>query len=75
MLNVDSLGFDLFIYRIKYIKNLNSSNSLNFFHILDAYFEKSRENKYLMFVLTDKNEMALREYTKNWDEIKNKLNR
>ena len=62
---------DSIIYAITYIKNLNSSNSLYLvFNSLDAYNEKSGENKYLIFASTDKNEMVLGDYTKIWDEIK-----
>ena len=57
--------------RFKYNKNLNGSNSLYLvFNKLDAYIEKSDENKYLIFVSTDKNKMVLGDYTEIWDEIK-----
>ena len=40
---------------IKYIKNLNSLNSLYIvFNDLDAYIEKSGENRYLIFASTEK---------------------
>ena len=62
------------IYDIKYIKNLNCSNSLYLvFNNLDAYIEKNGESKYLIFASTDKNEMVLRDYTKIWDEIKEQI--
>ena len=45
LLNIDHIAFksnDSIIYEIKYIKNLNSSNSLYLvFNNLDAYIEKS----------------------------------
>ena len=59
LLNIHQIAFksnDSIIYEIKYIKNLNSSNSLYLvFNNLDAYFEKSGENKYLIFASTGKN--------------------
>ena len=74
LLNVDSLEFKSngsIIYDIKYIKNLNSSNSLYLaVKNLNAYFEKSGEKKYLIFASTDKNKMVLEDYTELWDEIK-----
>ena len=77
LLNVDQIALksnDSIIYDIKYIKNLNRSNSLYLvFNNLDAYIEKSGENKYLIFASTDKNEMVLRDYTKIWDEIKERI--
>ena len=66
-LNIDQIAFksnDSIIYEIKYIKNLNSLNSLYLvFNNLDAYIEKSGENKCSIFASTDKNEMVLRDYT------------
>ena len=48
LLNIDQIAFksnDTIIYDIKYIKNLNGSNSLYLlFNNLDAYIEKSGEN-------------------------------
>ena len=80
LLNVDSLELksnDSIIYDIKYIKNLNSSNSLYLvFNSLDAYIEKSKnkgENKYLIFASADKNGMILEDYTKIWNEIKEQI--
>ena len=40
---------------------------------LDAYIEKSGENKCLIFASTDKNEMVLGDYTEIWDEIKEQI--
>ena len=67
LLNIDQIAFksnDSINYDIKYIKNPNGSNSLYLvFNNLDAYIEKSGENKYLIFSSTDKNEMVLGDYT------------
>ena len=53
LLNIDEVSFkseELIIYVIKYIKNLNSLNTLYLiFNNLDAYIEKSGENRYLIF--------------------------
>ena len=77
LLNIDQITFrsnDSIMYDIKYIKNLNGSNSLYLvFNNLDAYIEKRGENKCLIFALTDKNEMVLRDYTEIWDEIKEQI--
>ena len=74
LLNIDQIAFksnESIIYDIKYIKNLNGSDSLYLvFNNLDAYIEKSGENKYLIFASTDKNKMVLGDYTEIWDEIK-----
>ena len=44
------------MYNIKHIKGLNSLNSFYLVsNNLDAYIEKSGENKYLIFASTDKN--------------------
>ena len=62
------------MYDIKYIKNLNGSNSLYLvFNNLDAYIEKSGKNKYLIFASTNKNEMVLGDYTEIWEEIKEQI--
>ena len=46
---------ELIMYDIKYIQNLNSFNFLYLvFNKLDAYIEKSGENRYLIFVSTEK---------------------
>ena len=58
LLNIDEVSFksdELIMYDIKYFKNLNSLNSLYLvFNNLDAYIEKSDENKYLIFASTEK---------------------
>ena len=51
LLNIDEISFksnELIMYDIKYIKNLNSLNTLCLvFNNLDAYIEKSGENRKL----------------------------
>ena len=58
LLNIDDVLFEsnkLIMCDIKYIKNLNSLNSLYIvFNDLDAYIEKSGENRYLIFASTEK---------------------
>ena len=58
LLNIDEVLFKsnkLIMCDIKYIKNLNSLNSLYLvFNNLDACIEKSGENKYLIFASTEK---------------------
>ena len=67
LLNIDEILFEsnkLIIHNIKYIKNLISLNSLYLvFNNLDAYIEKSGENRYLIFASTEKNKMMLKHYT------------
>ena len=57
LLNINEVLFEsneLIMYDIKYIKNLNSSDSLYLvFNNLDAYIEKSGENRYFTFASTD----------------------
>ena len=76
-LNIDQISFksnDSVIYDIKYIKYLNSSYSLYLAsNKLDAYIEKSSENKYLIFASTDKSKMVLGDYTEIWDEMKEQI--
>ena len=62
------------MYDIKYIKNLNHLNTLYLaFNNLDAYIEKSGENRYLIFASTEKNKIILKNYTELWDEIKEQI--
>ena len=62
------------MYGIKYIKDLNRSNSFYLvFNNLDAYIEKGGENKFLIFALTDKNKIILKNYTECWEEIKEQI--
>ena len=44
-----------------------------FFNNLDAYIEKSGENRYLIFASTDKNKKVSENYTELWDEIKERI--
>ena len=54
VLNIDKKSFksdELIIYDIKYIKNLNSLNTLYLaFNNLDEYIEKRSESRSLIFV-------------------------
>ena len=69
LLNIDQVLFEsdkLSMYDIKYIKDLNSSNS--FYLVLsnlNAYIEKSGENRYLTFASTDKNTQKCWKITQN----------
>ena len=58
LINIDEVSFknnELIMYDIKYIKNLNSLNTVYLvFNNLDAYIEKSCENRYLIFASTEK---------------------
>ena len=77
LLNIDQISFennDSVIYEIEYFKNLDSSNSLYLvFNDLDAYIEKSGENRYLIFTSADKNGKALENCTELWNEIKEQI--
>ena len=77
LLNIDEVLFksnELIMYDIKYIKNLNSLNTLYLvFNNLDAYIEKSGENRYLIFASTEKNKTMLKNYIELWDEIKEQI--
>ena len=59
LLSIDEISFksdELIMYDIKYIKNLNSLNSLYLvFNNLDGCFKKSGVDKYLIFRSTEKN--------------------
>ena len=77
LLNINQVSFeknDSVIYKIKYFKNLDSSNSLYLVsNNVDAYVKKSGKNKYLIFASTDKNGIALENYTELWNEIKEQI--
>ena len=77
LLNIDQVSFennDSVIYEIEYFKNLDSSNSLYLvFNDLDAYIEKSGENRYLIFTSADKNGKALENCAELWNEIKEQI--
>ena len=74
LFNIDEVLFEsneLTMYDIKYIKNLNSLNTLYFvFNNLDAYIEESVDNRYLIFASTEKNRIMLKNYIELWDKIK-----
>ena len=77
LLSIDQITFksnDTIIYDIKYIKNLNGPNSLYLvFNNLDAYIGRSGENRYLIFALTGKNKLMLKNYMEFWNEIKERI--
>ena len=75
LLNIDEVLFEsnkLIMHNIKYIKNLNSLNTLYLvFNNLDAYIENGGENRYLIFASREKNK---RMFTQNFGmKLKNKL--
>ena len=76
LLNIDEVLFksnELVMYDLKYIKNLNSLNTLYLvFNNLDAYIEESGENRYLIFTSTEK-KIMLKNYTEFWDELKEEI--
>ena len=77
LLNIEQVSFennDSVIYEIEYFKNLDSANSLYFvFNNLDAYIEKSSENKYLILLQQIKMENH-QNITQNFGmKLKNKL--
>ena len=78
LLNIDQIAFksnDSIFYDIKYIKHLNGSNSRYLvFNNLEAYIEKGGKNNYLIFALTDKNEMNMKNYTEVRMKLKKKWN-
>ena len=83
LLSIKKISFEkntnCVIYEIEYIKNLDSENSLYLiFGNVDAYIEYNpteddSETKYLVFPFTDKNREALENYTRLWDEIKDRI--
>ena len=77
LLNIGKVLFksnELVMYDIKYIKNLNSLNTLYLvFNNLDACIGESGENRYLIFASTEKNKIMLENYTELWDEIKEQI--
>ena len=70
LLNIDQVLFksnEFVMYDIKYVKDLNSLNSLYLvFNNLDSYIEKSSEDRYLIFASTEKSKMMLEHYTELW---------
>ena len=83
LLSIDQVPFeknsDCVIYEIEYFKNFDSANSLYLiFNNADAYIkysptEDDSEIKYLVFPFTDKNRVALENYTELWDEFKDQI--
>ena len=77
LLNIDEVLFEsnkLIMYDIKYIKNLNSLDSLYLvFNNLDAYIEKSGENRYLIFTSTEKIKQCWKITQNSGMKLKNKL--
>ena len=77
--------FSLNIYYIKYIptkspirvsidRTDNDEDFLNLFlDDVDRYIEQNDEIKYLVFASTGKNNEALKNYTKPWKKLKDKL--
>ena len=77
--------FSLNIYYIKYIptkspirvsidRTDNDEDFLNLFlDDVDRYIEQNDEIKYLVFASTGKNKEALKNYTKPWKKLKDKL--
>ena len=73
LLNIDKVSFrndELTMYDIMYIKNLNRLNTLYLvFNNLDGVFQRSGENKHLIFSSAEKNRITLESYTELFDEI------
>ena len=73
LLNIDRVSFlndELTMYYIKYIKNSNRLKTLYLvFNHLDGVFQRSGENKYLIFPSTEKNRIMLDNYKELFDEI------
>ena len=77
--------FSLNIYYIKYIPTKSSirvsidrtDNDEDFLNLflddVDRYIEQNDEIKYLVFASTGKNNEALKNYTKPWKKLKDKL--
>ena len=76
---MDQISFkntDFVIYHNEYItmESLGGENSHYLvFNNVDVYTEENNENKYLIFVSTDKNKEALENYTELWDETKDRI--
>ena len=67
--NTDSVAYDN-----EYFKNLDGVNSLYLiFNDVDNYFKAYNEDKYLVFILTNKNKEALENYKELWSEIKDEI--
>ena len=77
LLDIDMIKFksnNFIIYHVKYINNLESSNSLYLvFNNLDAYIEENDEDKYLVFAKTHNNGSLLEKYIELWDEMEKQI--
>ena len=77
LLDIDMIAFnsnDLIIYHVKYINNLESSNSLYLvFDNLDAYIEEHGEDKYMVIAKAHNNGNFLGKYREIWNEIKKQI--
>ena len=78
LLDIDLITFEsneITIYDVKYIKDLNSLNSLYLvFNNLEAYVEENDENKYLVLASTHSNGDLIEKDTEIWNEIKKQVN-
>ena len=89
LLSMDQISFkstDVVIHNIRYITiknldhlNIDTVNSLYLvFDNVDGYIEcnsieENNENKYLIFVSTDRNKEALKKYIELWNETKSQI--
>ena len=78
-MSIDQISFkstDSVIYDVEYIttKSLDNANSLDLiFNNVDVYIEENNENKYFIFVSTDKHKEALENYKELWDDAKDQI--
>ena len=84
LLNIEKIslkGIDAVIYNIECI-TVKSINHVNIdsenppyliFNNVDGQIEESNGDKYFIFASTHKNKKVLKNYTKLWDEIKNRI--
>ena len=76
-LNIDEISFKndkLTMNDIKYIKSLNSLNSIYLvLNKLDAYIKENGEKKYLVFAPTKNNKLMLKNYVQIWNKIKEQI--
>ena len=79
LLGINQIAFtntDAEVYKVEYFKNLDGVNPLYLvFNVndVDAYFECTDKNKYLVFDSTDKNKKVLENYRELWNEIKEEI--
>ena len=67
-------GIDFFAYNKEYFKNVSNANSLYLiFNNVDAYIEKNKEEKHLIFASTNQNKEALENCIELWDEVKDQI--